>query len=396
MFGSQRAKEHYRTKGYREALIYLGLSQSSYRHVCRSYNRRVGQAQGDGLQASSLQYEARAEAKRLQDQQAHQVKQILRTHQFDEQGDPQEACWSVSLPQQQPPTDLDAAFAAMCTEAPPALRASLQLDRQAYEEVAQSTYVAIDDVCNKAQKTDRSTSIRQPQASPYRKDGKKAYAKRRFLFHTVAKIIAAPGKYTLTAPRITLLWPALMALLLYNQRLNTQWIFLVDGQRMLHEYLTHHLRWRPIRLLLDWYHLRKKIHMQIYMALLKTQQRDQIMFQLEQLLWYGLVPQAIQLIDQISVDLIKDQEQLDVLRAYFERHIALIPNYALRKKLGLILSSNRVEKENDYLVSNRQKHQGMSWTRDGSDALAVITAIQRNQELDGWLNHHHIDMKLVA
>lgn len=396
MFGPQRAKEHYRTKGYREDLIYLGVSQSSYRNVCRSYNRRVGQTNGDGLQPSSLQYEARAEAKRLQTHQDCEVKQLLSAHQFDENGDPHEASLSVQVPAPSPQTGLEQAFAAICEEAPDSLRASLQLDQDAYEDTSQSTYIAIDDVCNKAQKTSRPASGRQPQASNHRKDGKKKYAKRRFLFHTVARVIASKGSYTLAAPRITLLWPILIAVLLRNQLMNTQWVFLVDGQRILHEYLANHLSWRPIRLILDWYHLRKKIHMQVYMALFKTDQRDQIMLKLEQLLWYGLVLDAIQVIDQISEDLIKDQKQLNVLKAYFERHVKLIPNYALRKKLGLILSSNRVEKENDYLISSRQKHNGMSWARNGSDALALITATQRNKELDGWLNHNSISMKLAA
>ena len=67
----------------------------------------------------------------------------------------------------------------------------------------------------------------------------------------------------------------------------------------------------------------------------------------------------------------KDQKELKVLIGYFQRNRALIPNYACRKKLSLVCSSNRVEKEKDFIVSARQKRNGMSWTRAGSDALAT-------------------------
>ena len=49
------------------------------------------------------------------------------------------------------------------------------------------------------------------------------------------------------------------------------------------------------------------------------------------------------------------------------------------------VSSNRVEKANDLLVANRQKHNGMSWSEKGSGALAAITALEVNGILDYWL-----------
>jgi hypothetical protein len=264
----------------------------------------------------------------------------------------------------------------------------------------QSTYVAIDDVCNKEQKQQRPKCSEEPinpfEQNNNRKAGKKVYKNRSFLFHTVAKIITAKGNYTITAARITLLWPFLIAVLLHNQLMGTKLIFLVDGQRVLHDYLIKRFKWRPIHLILDWYHLRKKIHRQAYMGLLKTDKRDQLMLKLEQLLWYGLVSDAINLINKIPDGLVKDQQQLEILKGYFERNKELIPNYALRKKMGLILSSNRVEKENDYIVAARQKNNGMSWSRTGSDALAIITTVQRNKELDRWLNENIISMKLAA
>jgi hypothetical protein len=51
--------------------------------------------------------------------------------------------------------------------------------------------------------------------------------------------------------------------------------------------------------------------------------------------------------------------------------------YALRKKLGLRVSSNPVEKANDLLASNKQKHQGMSWSADGSKGGNIDVFSQR-------------------
>ncbi|WP_139261072.1 hypothetical protein [Fibrobacter sp. UWOV1] len=63
---------------------------------------------------------------------------------------------------------------------------------------------------------------------------------------------------------------------------------------------------------------------------------------------------------------------------------------------GLRTSSNIVEKFNDILVARRQKHNGMSWSVDGSGALAAITSAKMNNELSTWLRDSRISIKLAA
>jgi hypothetical protein len=75
---------------------------------------------------------------------------------------------------------------------------------------------------------------------------------------------------------------------------------------------------------------------------------------------------------------------------YLDRNHDSIPCYALRKKLGLRISSNPVEKANDVVVSHRQKHNGMSWSADGSTSLATLTTLRRNDEVNNWLLNHDI------
>ena len=43
-----------------------------------------------------------------------------------------------------------------------------------------------------------------------------------------------------------------------------------------------------------------------------------------------------------------------------------------------------MEKFNDWAVSGRCKHQGMSWSAEGVLALAALEAARQNDELDAW------------
>ena len=73
-----------------------------------------------------------------------------------------------------------------------------------------------------------------------------------------------------------------------------------------------------------------------------------------------------------------------------------IPCYAARKELGLCNSSAAGEKANDLIVSERQKHNGMSWAKKGTVALATITALAQNNEYKKWFEEKDIDFKLAA
>ena len=93
---------------------------------------------------------------------------------------------------------------------------------------------------------------------------------------------------------------------------------------------------------------------------------------------------------------IKNKKELENLINYLHRNQDYIPCYALRKILGLRTSSNPVEKANDIVVSTRQKHNGMSWSPDGSISLATLTAIRRNGEDMNWLLKHDISLAFDA
>ena len=136
--------------------------------------------------------------------------------------------------------------------------------------------------------------------------------------------------------------------------------------------------------------------MQLSLAMKGCKVRNEVLSRLLPLLWYGLVDKAIDYLSEIDRGSIKSKEELEKLIDYFDRNKPYIPCYAVRKHLGLRNSSNRGEKMNDLIVSDRQKHNGMSWSKPGSVALASVTALVRNNEYKRWFEEGNIEFKLAA
>jgi len=147
---------------------------------------------------------------------------------------------------------------------------------------------------------------------------------------------------------------------------------------------------------LDWYHLRKKCKEKLSMAMRGREIRNEVLEQLMPMLWHGLTEKAIDFLNETQTSLIKNQTRMAELIAYLERNKAYIPCYEIRKKLGLKNSSAIGEKMNDLIVAERQKHNGMSWSKEGSVALASITALKRNSESRKWFDEKELDFRLVA
>ena len=100
-------------------------------------------------------------------------------------------------------------------------------------------------------------------------------------------------------------------------------------------------------------------------------------------LWDGEVDAAITLLRE-AVEWVRNPKALEDLIGYLEKRRAYIPDYGERQREGLWIASTRVEKFNDWAVSGRCKHQGMSWSAAGVLALAALEAARRNGELDAW------------
>jgi len=121
------------------------------------------------------------------------------------------------------------------------------------------------------------------------------------------------------------------------------------------------------------------------MAMKGKQARNKALEQVLAFLWRGKIDLAIAYLRGLSKDELKKPEEIEQLIGYFERNRSFIPGSALRQKLELRISSNPVEKANDLVVSDRQKHNGMSWSVSGSTSLATVTSIYLNNEHMNWL-----------
>ena len=136
-------------------------------------------------------------------------------------------------------------------------------------------------------------------------------------------------------------------------------------------------------MILCWWHLRKRCYESMSSAGGPKDRRRAFEKALLGQLWKGEVDTAIQLLRE-TLEWVRNPIAVEELITYLEKRRAYIPDYQQRQRAGLWIASTRVEKYNDWAVSARCKHQGMSWSPQGVLALAALEAARRNGELDEW------------
>lgn len=249
------------------------------------------------------------------------------------------------------------------------------------QDPSNCVYVSIDDVGVKHQKDSRRGSGE--------KHGKNVE-------NTVIHIQASEGCYTLTTVGMDSALKLLLAFLLENRLLeNRRLCFFSDGASNIRKGIERYFSFCPSVLMLDWYHLEKRMTELLSMALKgKKEERHEIRRVLDGMLWAGNADDAINYLETMDASHVKNALKLQEAIAYLERKRPYICCYALRDILGYRNSSNPAEKANDIVVAARQKHNGMSWSYSGSHALAAITAASRNNELNDWILHGRIRFSL--
>ena len=136
-------------------------------------------------------------------------------------------------------------------------------------------------------------------------------------------------------------------------------------------------------MILCWWHLRKRCYEQMSSAGGPKDRRRAFEKELLGQLWEGKVDAAIELL-RGALEWVRNPAAVEDLIGYLEKRREYIPDYQQRQRAGLWIASTRVEKYNDWAVSGRCKHQGMSWSPEGVLALAALEAARRNGELDAW------------
>jgi hypothetical protein len=147
-------------------------------------------------------------------------------------------------------------------------------------------------------------------------------------------------------------------------------------------------------MVLCWWHLRKRCYESMSSAGGPKDRRRAFEKELLGQLWQGEVETAIQLLKG-ALEWVRNPASVEELIGYLEKRRAYIPNYEQRQRAGLWIASTRVEKANDWMVSARCKHQGMSWSPQGVLALAALEAARRNGELGEWRRDRALPERMV-
>lgn len=126
-----------------------------------------------------------------------------------------------------------------------------------------------------------------------------------------------------------------------------------------------------IIIILDWYHLNKKIWRFMTMIAQNKAQKLEDSKNIVHLLWEGRTDEAIMYLKNITP---KSKAKQSELIIYLENHKTEIINYRKRKQVNKTIGSGRAEKGVDMVVAQRQKNKPIAWSKNGSYALSTLRA----------------------
>lgn len=134
-----------------------------------------------------------------------------------------------------------------------------------------------------------------------------------------------------------------------------------------------------VTIILDWYHLKKKVNEHMSMFGLPLEEKKEMIKEVLHCLWRGDTDEAMNIIQRKEVS---DERKIrkKKLLEYLEKHRFEIINYKKRKKIGKCVGSGRVESGVNSIIGRRQKRNGMSWSKSGSKSLGILKAVQLNEQ----------------
>jgi hypothetical protein len=345
-------------------LEYDWITTDSCRQTAERLNRI--RLQEDGAKATTVRNQSEREGFAIYEAMRARAETTFVANGFDDSG------------HKRPDTEVDFSKAELKTaEATAVTTAAEELgvmaDAGGYEAVGQAIYISIDEVCCKKQSAERPHVENKEVPKQVR--------------NTVIHIQKGAKQYIVAGETVASAMMLLMGFLLSNGLIGPYpLVFFADGAKVIKNAIEDYFGFASYRLILDWPHLTKKTAELLSSSIKGRDKRNEIHGLVKTFLWRGDVSAAIALLDELSSEWVKSIYWLNQLKGYLERNRACIPCYALRAKLGLRNSSNRGEKANDRVVSRRQKHSGMAWSKEGSYGLASICVACINGEMSGWLH----------
>ncbi len=130
-----------------------------------------------------------------------------------------------------------------------------------------------------------------------------------------------------------------------------------------------------VMIILDWYHLEKRVYERLSMSAHSRAEREEWERAVLGFLWHGKVEEALAFLRGLSP---RDVTKRDELVGYLEKHADEIIDYERRSACGKPIGSGRMEKAVDQVIGMRQKKKGMSWSEQGSHALASLKIAELN------------------
>lgn len=386
MFPSTKPREKYRTVCFDELVLWLPC-MDSYRKSDKILNRVRWQKAHEEITHRTIANVIEKEGTEVLDNMEKKATEILTQNGFNKNGSVKASDNEQNIYNNGdciPDEEVFNAVEDYNKGKPKELQIEISELKDSFERPETAVNISIDDVGAKKQKETGRNKYSEHKPKGSRKSVK----------NTVVHIQNAENNYVLNAPTIFRVLKLVIAFMIYNGLTKKGLlVFYVDGADDLKTGIYKLFTWINYKIILDWYHLKKKCEQRLSLSIQGTENRNIVLEEILAYLWLGKVDRAVQHLRQLDPQIIKSYDNLEKLIAYFDRNWSYIPCYALRRQLKMRNSSNRGEKANHLIVSERQKHNGMSWSKSGSVSLATITAIHLNNENENWIKNREISFK---
>lgn len=130
-----------------------------------------------------------------------------------------------------------------------------------------------------------------------------------------------------------------------------------------------------VTIVLDWYHLAKRIYEQLAMSAHGKTERENWEQAVLGFVWKGQVEEALSFLATLSP---RNPKALADLVGYLQKHASEIIDYGRRQANGKPIGSGRMENGVNQVIGIRQKKKGMSWSETGSRSLALLKIAELN------------------